>query len=378
MKITDIKPYPLWGGNRNFFFVKVETDAGIYGIGEGGLTWKEMACAEAVNHLKPFLIGQEAGRIEHLWQVMFRGGFFPADRVVASALAAIDIALWDIRGKQFGVPVYELLGGRVRDKVVCYPHAVGDSPEEIAANSKALVDAGWKFIRFGLPSEGDVLEPSRAVRQGIAQFAAIREAVGEDVEILIDVHTRLDPPDAIRLCRELERYRPFFIEDPLRSENMHSFHQLARHVAVPLAAGEQFATKWEFRELIEEDLIHYCRVDLCICGGITESRKVAGWCETHYIPLAPHNPLGPVSTAACLHLDLATSNFAVQELPRLPGTVLPEVFPVEVEFKDGYLLPPTAPGLGVEFNEDAAKELCAYQAGNGPQLHREDGSFTNW
>lgn len=378
MKITDVKPYPLWGGNRNFFFVKVETDEGVYGIGEGGLTWKELACAEAVNHLKPFLIGQDASRIEHLWQTMFRGGFFPADRVVASALAAIDIALWDIRGKQFGVPVYELLGGRVRDKVVCYPHVVGETPEEIAANSKALVDAGWKFIRFGLPSEGDLLEPARAVRRGIAQFAAIREAVGEEVEILIDVHTRLDPPDAIRLCRELERYRPFFVEDPLRSENMHSFHQLARHVAVPLAAGEQFATKWEFRELIEEELIQYCRVDLCICGGITESRKVAGWCETHYIPLAPHNPLGPVSTAACLHLDLATSNFAVQELPRLPGTVLPEVFPVEVEFQDGYLLPPTAPGLGVEFNEEAAKELCAYQAGNGPQLWREDGSFTNW
>ncbi len=378
MIITDIKPYPLWGGNRNFFFVKVETDAGIYGIGEGGLTWKELACAEAVNHLKPLLVGQDASRIEHLWQVMFRGGFFPADRVVASALAAIDIALWDIRGKQFGVPVYELLGGLVRDKVVCYPHATGDSLEEIAAHAKELADAGWRFIRFGLPSEGEILEPSRAVRQGVAQFAAIREAVGDDVEILIDVHTRLDPPDAVRLCRALEPYRPYFIEDPLRSENMHSFHQLARHVAVPLAAGEQFATKWEFRELIEEDLIQYCRIDLCICGGITEARKVAGWCETHYIALAPHNPLGPVSTAACLHLDLATSNFAVQELPRLPGTVLPEAFPVQVPFQDGYLLPPTAPGLGVEFNEEAAKELCRYQAGSGPLLRREDGSFTNW
>jgi len=377
MLITDVKPYPLWGGNRNFFFVKVETDIGHYGIGEGGLTWKELACAEAVHHLKPFLIGQDASRIEHLWQTMFRGGFFPADRVVCSALAAIDIALWDLRGKALGVPVYELLGGRVRDRVVCYPHTGGATPEAIAENSRKLADAGWKFIRFGLPSDGDILEPTQAVRMAVRQFAAIREAVGDDVEVCIDVHTRLDPPDAVRLCRELEPYRPYFVEDPLRSENMHSFHQLARHVAVPLAAGEQFATKWEFRELIEDDLIQYCRVDLCICGGITESRKVAGWCETHYIALAPHNPLGPVSTAACLHLDLATSNFGVQELPRLPGSILPEVFPVQVPFADGYLLPPTAPGLGVEFNEEAARD-CPYQPGNGPQLRRLDNSFTNW
>ncbi|MCC2672220.1 MAG: Mandelate racemase/muconate lactonizing protein, partial [Armatimonadetes bacterium] len=290
MIITDVKPYPVWGENRNFFFVKIETDSGHYGIGEGGLTWREMACAEAVRHLKPYLVGQDASRIEHLWQFMYRSGFFPADKVITSAMAAIDIALWDLRGKQLGVPVYELLGGLVRDKVVCYPHAVGGTPEEIAAHSRSLADEGWKFIRFGLPSEGDILEPARAVRLAVRQFAAIREAVGEDVEIIIDVHTRLDPPDAVRLCRDLEQYRPYFVEDPLRSENMHSFHQLARHVAVPLAAGEQFASKWDFRELVEEDLIQYCRVDLCICGGITETRKVAGWCETHYIALAPHNP----------------------------------------------------------------------------------------
>lgn len=377
MIITDIKPYPVWGGNRNFFFVKVETDTGHYGIGEGGLTWREYACAEAVNHFKPLLIGQDAGRIEHLWQLMFRGGFFPADRVIASAIAAIDIALWDLRGKELGVPVYQLLGGLVRDKVVCYPHAVGATPDEVAAHSKELVDAGWKFIRFGVPSNGDLFEPSREVRHAVRMFAAIREAVGEDVEIIIDAHTRLDPPEAVQLCRALEPYRPYFVEDPIRSENMHSFHQLARHVAVPLAAGEQFATKWEFRELIEEELIQYCRADVSICGGITETRKVAAWCETHYIPLALHNPLGPVSTAASLHIDLAAPLFGVQELARVPGSVLPEVFPVQVPFADGHLLPPTAPGLGVEFNEDAAKEFPC-QPGNSPRLHRADGSFTNW
>jgi L-alanine-DL-glutamate epimerase-like enolase superfamily enzyme len=378
MRITEVKPFAFWGGGRNYFFVKVETDDGLYGIGEGGVTWREMACAEAVNHLKPLLVGEEASRIEHLWQLMFRGGFFPGDRILCSAIAAIDIALWDLRGKALGVPVYELLGGKVRDRVVCYPHAVGGTPEELAAHSRSLAAEGWKFIRFGLPSNGPVLDASWATRMAVKQFAAVREAVGEEIEICIDVHTRLDPPDAIRLCRELEPYRPFFIEDPLRCENMHSFHALARHVAAPLAAGEQFATKWEFRELIEEDLIQYCRIDPCICGGITESRKIAAWCETHYIALAPHNPLGPVATAACLHLDLATSNFAVQEQPRVPGTLLPEIFPVQVPFADGHLLPPDRPGLGVEFDEEAASRCEGYRPGDAPLLQRSDGSFTNW
>ncbi len=379
MIITDVKPFALWGGNRNFFFVKVETDDGLYGIGEGGITWREQACVEAARHLKPLLVGQEAGRTEHLWQLMFRGGFFPADRVIASTIAAIDIALWDLRGKRLGVPVYELLGGRVRDRVVCYPHVEGQTPEEMAEKSRQLQAEGWKFVRFGLPSDGEILEPAAAVRTAVKQFEAIRNTVGDEMEICIDVHTRLDPPDAVRLCRELEPFRPYFVEDPLRSENMHSFHALARHVAVPLAAGEQFATKWEFRELIEADLIQYCRVDLCICGGITESRKVAGWCETHYIPLAPHNPLGPVSTAACLHLDLATPNFGVQELARVPGSVLSAAFPVQSPFAEGHLLPPSAPGLGVEFDEEAASHPeFAFRPGQAPLLRRADGSFTNW
>jgi galactonate dehydratase len=158
---------------------------------------------------------------------------------------------------------------------------------------------------------------------------------------------------------------------------MSTFHQLARHVAVPLAVGEQFATKWEFRELIEDELIQYARIDLCIVGGITEAKKITGWCETHYIDLAPHNPLGPVSTAACLHLDLASTNFGVQELPRQPGSILPDVFPVQVEWADGYLLPPTQPGLGIEFDEKAAL-ANPYQDVKAPQLRRPDGAFTNW
>ncbi len=377
MRITDIKTYALWGGGRNFLFLKVETDEGLYGLGEAGITWRELAVIGFVEQLKPLLVGADPARIEHLWQTMFRGGFFPAGRVGCAAISAIDMALWDLRGKTLGVPVFDLLGGSLRDRVVCYPHTSAPTPAEAAEKARQLVAEGWRFIRLGVPSREELFEPGPAVRAAVAEFAAVREAVGDAIEVCIDLHTRLDPPESIVLCRALEPYRPYFLEDPLRSENPASFHQLRRHVHAPLAAGEQFATKWEFRELIEAELINYARVDLCIVGGITEAKKIAGWCETHYINLAPHNPLGPVSTAACLHLCLATPNFGVLELPRRPGTLFPDVFTGQPEFADGHLLPPERPGLGLEFHEEAAARY-PFQPGNSPLLHRADGSFTNW
>ena len=379
MKITNVEAFPVWGGGRNFFFVVVDTDEGLSGVGEGGITGRELAAAGVVEHFKPILVGQDPRRIEHLWQLLFRGGFFPAGRIAASVLSAIDVALWDIRGKALGVPVYDLLGGLVRDRVVCYPHNVGHAMEieslvESCLQTKA---EGWKFVRWGLPQDGNVLEPTQSIRAALRQMAAVRQAVGDDVEICFDVHTRLDPTDTIRLCRASEQYRPYFIEDPVRSENPSTFHLVRRQTAVPLAAGEQFGSKWEFQQLIENDLIDYARIDLCIVGGITEAKKIAGWCETHYIKLALHNPLGPVSSAACLQLNLATSNFGVQEQPRRTGTVLTDVVPVQPEWQDGYLLPPTRPGLGVEFDREAARKH-PFQMRELPTLHRLDGSVTNW
>ncbi|HUT20243.1 MAG TPA: enolase C-terminal domain-like protein, partial [Anaerolineae bacterium] len=195
--------------------------------------------------------------------------------------------------------------------------------------------------------------------------------------ICFDVHTRLDLPEAVWLCQEAEPFRPFFIEDPLRSENPDSFKTLRPRTSVPLAAGEQFSSKWEFRQLVEEEWIDYARIDLCIAGGLTEAKKIAGWCETHYIKLATHNPLGPVSSAACLHLNLACPNFGVQEQPRRPGTVLQDVVPVQPEWKEGSLLPPARPGLGIEFDR-AAAERHPFQMREFPHLRRLDGSLTNW
>jgi L-alanine-DL-glutamate epimerase-like enolase superfamily enzyme len=379
MKITNIEAYPVWGGFRNFLFVVVDTDEGIYGVGEAGITGRELAVVGAIEHFKPLLIGQDPARIEHIWQLLFRGGFFPAQRILTSAISAIDIALWDIKGKALGVPIYELLGGRVRDKVVCYPHNAGDASEldELVESCLRAKEEGWKFVRWGLPHKGDSLEPRRAVLATIKQFQAVREAVGDEIEIAFDVHTRLDLPDAVWLCQEVEAFHPFFIEDPLRAENPDSFKTLRPRTRVPLAAGEQFSSKWEFRQLIEEEWIDYARVDLCIVGGLSEAKKIAGWCETHYIKLAVHNPLGPVSTAACLQLNLAVPNVAVQEQPTRPGTVLADVVPEQPAWENGYLLPPARPGLGIEFDREAARGN-PFRMHELPHLRRDDGSFTNW
>jgi L-alanine-DL-glutamate epimerase-like enolase superfamily enzyme len=380
MKITNVTCYPVWNGSRNFLFVVVDTDEGLFGVGESGLTGRELAVMGAVEHYKPMLIWQDATRIEHLWQGMSRGGFFPHGRILGSAIAAIDIALWDLRGKALGVPVYDLLGGRVRDKVACYCHlAGGHTPgtEALIEDAQKRIAEGWKYLRWGLPSEGELLEPSRAVRQAVTQFRALRQAVGDEIELCFDIHTRLNPPDAIHLCREVEPYRPYFMEDALRSESPQAYHLVREKVNVPLAIGEQFASKWEFRELIDHDLMDYARIDLCICAGFTEGKKIAGWCEGHFIDIAVHNPLGPVSTAACVQFNLAIPNFGVQEQPRRPGTMLTEVVPNQPVWEDGFILPPKGPGLGIEFNREAAAGH-ALKISELTHLHREDGSFTNW
>jgi galactonate dehydratase len=378
MRITNIEALPVWGGRKNYMFVIVDTEDGIWGVGEGGISSREQAIVGAVEHLKTFLIGQDARRIEYIWQQGFRGGFFPAHNATVAAVAAIDMALWDIKGKALGVPVYELLGGLARDKVVCYPHVVGGTREELVDNARRYVAEGWKFVRWGhrLPAN-NVFDAAHQNRETVKDFEALRNALGDDVNLCFDMHTRLDPPDAIWLCRAVERFQPYFMEDPIRSESPESLRHVRRNVATPLAIGEQYANKWEFRAMIEEELGDFARVDLGICGGITEAKKVAAAAEMHYIRLVTHNPLGPVSSAACLHLNLACPNVGVAEQPYMPGTLMPQVVPVQIEWKDGYLLPPTRPGLGIEFDREAAKKH-PFQMYEVPHLTARDGSVTNW
>jgi L-alanine-DL-glutamate epimerase-like enolase superfamily enzyme len=358
----------------------MHTDAGVVGIGEGTVEGRIGTVAAAIKELEPYLVGKDPRQPAHHWQAIYRQAFYRGDIVLTSALSAVDIAIWDIKGKALGVPVYELLGGLVRDKVVCYPHVTGDSTESLIENALQHVEEGWKFVRWGLSMEhaqGNQFEPRAAIRYAAKQWEAMREAVGEEIELCFDMHTRIEPPEAIWLCREVEQYRPFFMEDPIRSESMESVRIVRQHVNVPLAIGEQFAGKWAFRQIIEEELTDYARVDLCIAGGITEAKKIAAAAEMHYIKLATHNPLGPISSAACLHLNLACSNVGVQEQPTRPGTLLTDVVPLQMDWQDGYLLPPTRPGLGVEFDREAAK-ASPFQMYEVPHLQRGDGSFTNW
>ncbi len=388
MKITKIECFPVEDSEgRGYFFVQVETDEGITGLGEVGIRFWGNAIEKAIEDLSHTIVGQDPFSTERLWQEMFRGSFFPADKVYCSAISGIDIALWDIKGKALGMPLYKLLGGPVRDKVVCYPHTQGRSTQELIENCKQAVAEGWKFVRWGQPETGGVLEyrgtdgklePVESVRIAEEQVALVREAVGPDIQICLDVHTRLDPPMVISMCKALETYRPFFIEDPIRSENPGSYRSLARHISLPIAAGEQWASKWPFREVIEEELISYARIDLCIVGGLTEAFKIAHWCETHYIDIAPHNPLGPVSAAACVSLDMALSNVGVQEMPRRPGTFATDLFPVQIGWEDGYAFANERPGLGIEFDADLARSRRIDPSGRPPLLRRNDGAFTNW
>ena len=377
MKISDVKVY-LARDRRTYCFVVVETDEGISGLGTAGISGRELAVQGAIEHFKPLLIGQDPFRAEHIWQLLFRGGFYPAQRILTAAIAAIDIALWDIKGKALDVPVYELLGGRARDRVLTYNHNHGETVEELVACCQRSVDEGWKALRWKLAHKADdILEPDAAVRDAIKEFAALRLALGDEIKLALDVHTRLNMAHSLWLCQEVEQYRPFFIEDPLRVENAGSYRHLRGRTAVPLAAGEQYSSKWEFRQVIEEELIDYARIDPCICGGITEAKKIAAACETHYIDLAVHNPIGPVATSAFLHLCLSVPNCAVQELPRRPGQTLPDLIINQPQWEDGYLLPPTAPGLGIALNHEALSKY-PFSMNEPTHLRRADGSVTNW
>ena len=377
MKITDIKIH-LAKEWRSFLFITIHTDEGIYGVGEAGLTGRELAVRGAIEQYRDLLIGEDASRIEYIWQRLWRCGFYAGGQVQAAAISAIDIALWDIKGKALGVPLYELFGGRVRDRLLTYCHVHGQSQDELLAHARACVDDGWKALRFEPRTKpGDIVEPRVSVDECIEDWAVLRESLGAEIELCYDAHTKLGFTDAVRLCRNVESFRPFFVEDPLRCENPELYANLRAQTATPLAAGEQYASKWIYKPVVEKRLIDFARIDVCIGGGLSEARKIAGWCETNQIDIAVHNPVGPVSSAACLHFNMAISNFGVMEMPKRPGETMAEVFDVDMTWADGFLAPGTKPGLGVSVNEEAF-EKYPFELSHLPEVRRADGGIWNW
>ena len=360
MKITNIEAYPVTDGFASHLFVVVDTDEGIYGVGESGLTGRAKSVIGAIEHFKPLLIGQDPFRIEHLWQCMYRGGFFPAKLILSSAASAIDIALWDIKGKALGVPVYELLGGLARDKVVCYPHnARRARPRHHSRwSSPACKPRSRAGSLCALASPRRARSWSRAGRcarrSSRCRPCARRWATRSRSALTCTPGWTCPTPcgSAARSSRStpsLSRTR-CAPRTPIRSR------RCARARACPWRPASSSAASGSSAQLIEEEWIDYARIDLCIVGGITEAQKIAGWCETHYIKLALHNPLGPVSTRG-----LPAPEPGLRQLRRAGAAAqaghrpAPTWFPVQLEWEDGYLLPPTRPGLGIEFDREAAK-----------------------
>ena len=374
MKIADLKVFPV----GNWVFVKIETDEGVHGIGEASLSGRNTAVADTLQtHLKPLLIGRDATRIEHIWQDVFRGTFWRGGPVLQSALAGVDIALWDLNGKALGVPVYRLLGGLCRERVLLYRHIGGGPPEELAEQAQELLSEGWRVLRISptdCPTE--VFDAARATRRSVTHFEALRKGIGDEPEVIVEVHTRMTPAQAIGLCNAIAPFRPMFVEDPIRSENPASFALLRQHTSVPLGTGEQLTHKWAFRELIERDLVDYLRVDICHAGGITEGKKIAAMGEVHYQELALHYTASWVSTAAMMHLNAAVPNCAVQEF-NPPPKWLSEVILHPPKVEEGYLIPDDAPGLGIDLDEQAAA-AHPLQDGEPHRLRRSDGSVNDW
>jgi L-alanine-DL-glutamate epimerase-like enolase superfamily enzyme len=362
-----------------FAYVLIETEEGITGLGEASLHSRNSAVVAAINDgIGPYLIGRDATRIEDLWQDIFRGTFWRGGPVLQSALAGIDVALWDLNGKALGVPVYRLLGGRTRDKVMIYHHVGGRTPEEVRDRSIEQVERdGLKCLRYCPDSPAtEPYEPTAFIRRGVELMKTAREAVGPEGELIFEAHTRLTPIRAVELCRALEEYRPYFVEDPIRSENPESFRMLRTHTHVPLGTGEQLCHKWQFRPLLEEELIDFVRLDLTHAGGITEGKKIAALAETHYQEMALHYTSSPVATAAMLHLNLSIPNCGVQEHNEHAAWMF-DVFPGALRSVDGYLWPPDQPGLGVDIDLQAAAQIPAAD-GENPRLHRADGSVWDW
>ncbi len=375
MKITRICIYQPRKLNRTFnqsdMVVTVETDSGLTGIGEGGTRDTLEQCAA-------MLIGEDPERSQHLWQMLYRGFFYPAGREKLHALGALDLALWDLKGKRLGAPVYELLGGLTRDYVECYSTGY-PWQGSLAETALACVGAGFRAFRTAVgDTPTGIFDARRQVEATAAACRTLRETLGERGEWSIDFHTRLDLPDAVRLCGLIEPYTPLFVEDPLRSENPGALAALRAQVKVPLAVGEQFGDRWDINELIEKHLIDYTRVTLPNVGGITELLKIAALCETHYIGMIPHFT-GPIALAALVHV------LASQPVPVLMeiGGAAPKQPPHLAQgctFRDGKLWPNPRPGLGVEFDPAGAELISeiSERAAPIPMYRRPDGSLTNW
>jgi galactonate dehydratase len=387
MKIIRVDTIVVNAKLRNWVFVKIITDVpGLVGWGEASLEWKTQAVVGAVADLAPLLVGQDPRRIEHLWQVMYREQFFKGGVVTMSAISGIDQALNDIKAKDLGIPLYELLGGKVRDRVRMYDHLGGGSSE--AVYGSATIDdfarlalkstaAGFTALKILPVPPTRMLDGAADLRRAAELMGVVRDTVGEDVDVMVDLHGRTTPAMAIQYGQALGPMRPWFFEEPCQPEVVDAMVEVARSLPIPIATGERLVTRWQFRELFEKRACAVIQPDVCHCGGLSEMKKIAAMAETYQISIAPHNPLGPVATMVNIHFALSTPNFLIQEIMREDVPWRNEVVDATLVIRDGYVYPPTQPGLGIEVDERVA---AAHPYKPEPQLgcFDEDGAVADW
>src|SRR5579864_6769657 len=367
LKVTQLETFlvkPRW------MFLKVHTNAGSIGYGEPITEGRALTCREAVKEIEPYLIGKDPRRVAHHWQAIYRHAFYRGGPILTSALSGIDQALWDIKGKALGVPVYELLGGPTRDRVRVYAHS--NSPESM----KRDLQKGFTAFKTGPAKRRPAryIETPAAVQYAAERFAELRKTVGNEVDIAIDFHGAISPATAKLLIKAIEPYQPMFVEEPCQAQNHDVMADIARGTFLPIATGERVFTNWGFREILEQKAATILQPDLCHAGGITEVRLIAGMAEAYYADIAPHNPLGPISLAAGVQLSASIPNFLCQEQVSLGEGYLKKPFTV----RNGYLDLPTGAGLGIELDENAMADKIGHDWRNQESYDADDGSVVDW
>lgn len=382
MKITRMELFkvpPRW------LFLKIDTDAGISGWGEPIVEGRAETVKSAVEELQDYLIGKDPRRIEDHWQVMYRAGFYRGGPVLTSAISGIEQALWDIKGKFYNAPVYELLGGAARDKIRVYSWIGGDRPRDVAEAARKAVEAGFTAVKMNATEEMHFIDSFAKVKKAVERLAAVREAVGGEIGIGIDFHGRVSKTMAKILAREMEPYHPMFIEEPVLPEHNEALKEIAQITTIPIATGERMYTRWGYKDLISQGIVDIIQPDLSHAGGILEVRKIAAMAEAYDIAVAPHCPLGPIALAACIQLDACTPNVIIQEqslgIHYNQGSDLLDYLadPSVFHYEAGFVPLLTAPGLGIEVDEEKVRE--AAEKGHNwknPVWRREDGTVAEW
>lgn len=382
MKIVEIELFkvpPRW------LFLKITTDDGITGWGEPVIEGKADTVAAAVKELGAYIIGRDPRHVEDIWYSLYKGGFYRGGPILMSAIAGIDQALWDIKGKALGVPVYELLGGPVRDRMKMYSWVGGDKPANVVAAAKARIAEGYHAIKMNACSEMEIIDSPRKIKDIASGIQAVRDAVGDDIGIGIDFHGRVHKGMAKLMMEALDPIRPMFYEEPVLSEYPEAYAILARYTSIPIATGERLYDRWSFKQFFEASSVDIIQPDLSHAGGITETKKIASMAEAYDIALAPHCPLGPISLAAALNIDFNCINAAIQEssigihynqgMDLLDYLVNPEIF----DIKDGYIDRWENPGLGIEINEEKVRQMATQgHDWKNPIWRNPDGSITEW